>query len=91
MNTENDYITIGTSMAQALQDIIDEACAAENCQTTTQPCKTHAPDLAELVNEWEIIYSNANIGWQKEIINTKADDDRFIDTLGLTHLTPQAG
>jgi hypothetical protein len=91
MNTENDYITIGTKMAQALQDIIDETCAAENCQPTTERCKIHATDLTELVDEWETIYSNANIGWQKQIINTKADDDKFIDTLGLTHLTPQAG
>ena len=90
MNTENDYINIGTKMAQALQDVIDDTCATENCQPTTERCEIHAPDLTELVDEWETIYSNANIGWQKQIINTKADDDKFIDTLGLTHLTPQA-
>lgn len=90
MNTENDYITIGTKMAQALQDVIDETCAAENCQTKTERCPTHAPDLTELLDEWELLYTKANIGRQKQIINTKADDDRFIDTLGLRHLTPQA-
>ena len=90
MNTQNDYIAIGTKMAQALQDAIDETCAAENCQTKTERCPTHAPDLTELIDEWERIYSNANTGWQKQNINTKADDDRFIDTLGLRHLTPQA-
>ena len=90
MNTAQDYIAIGSKMAQALQDIIGETCLSEGCTTKTERCPTHATDLAELVDEWEKIYSHTNIGGQKQTINTQADDNRFIETLGLTHLTPQA-
>jgi len=89
--TEHAYIQIGSKMAQALRDIIDETCLSENCQATTELCPTHAPDLAALVDEWEQIYRASNHTWQKQITNTEADDSSFIKSLGLNHLAPQAG
>ncbi|MEZ0147994.1 MAG: hypothetical protein AB9Q19_01540 [Candidatus Reddybacter sp.] len=91
MNTEQNYIEAGSKMAQALQDIIGETCQAENCQTSAERCPVHALDLAALVDEWEALYRTSNDAWQKQIINTEADDSRFIKSLGLNHLTPQAG
>ena len=61
MNNEQDYIETGSKMAQALQDIIDETCKAENCQTQTERCSMHAPDLTALVDEWEQLYSRTCI------------------------------
>ena len=90
MNNEQDYIATGSKMAQALQDIIGETCKAENCKTAAERCPTHAPDLTELVDEWEQLYSQSNLGWQQQIKHTEGDDSSFIASLGLTHLTPQA-
>ena len=48
MNTQNDYIAIGTKMAQALQDVIDETCAAENC------CDDVDPDALPIASQQEL-------------------------------------
>ena len=90
MNNENDYIDTGSKMAQALQDIIDDTCKAENCKIQTERCPTHAPDLTSLVDEWELLYSQSALGPQQQTQNTELDDSSFIASLGLAHLVPQA-
>ena len=91
MNNEQDYIETGSKMAQALQDIIDDTCEADNCKIQTERCPTHAPDLTALVDEWEQLYSRSALGPQQQTQNAELDDGSFIASLGLTHLTPQAG
>lgn len=77
-NTEHDYLEIGSKMAQALQDIIGETCAAENCPTTAESCRTHATDLGALVDEWEALYSQSDLEWQKRVMG---DGTSLISTL----------
>ena len=81
MNIEHDYIAIGSKMAQALQDIIDETCQAENCQTQTERCPDHAPDIAALVDEWEQLYSQSGLAWKNQIQDTDGDESSFIASL----------
>ena len=59
MNTEQNYTDIGSKMAQTLQDIVDETCAAEGCQTKAERCPSHAPDITALLDEWELVLSEA--------------------------------
>ena len=81
MNTEHDYIATGSKMAQALQDIIDETCNAENCKTLTERCPIHAPDLAALVDEWEQLYSQSGLAWKNQIQETDGDESSLIASL----------
>ena len=81
MNIEHDYIAIGSKMAQALQDIIDETCQAENCQTQAERCPAHAPDIAALVDEWEQLYSQSGLAWKNQIQETDGDEISLIASL----------
>jgi hypothetical protein len=52
---------------------------------------THIAELFALATDLSRALEIALTEKSRSEQNTKADDDKFIDTLGLTHLTPQAG
>ncbi len=56
--TQEEFIDIGSRMAQELQDFITDAEKAG--------CKNPLPGTKSLIDEWENIYSRAN-NWQQDI------------------------
>ena len=56
--TQDEFIDIGSRMAQELQDCIADAEAAG--------CENPFPGMKELIDEWEAIYARANT-WKSDI------------------------
>ena len=69
--TEDEFIDIGSRMAQELQDFVDEAETASGDENSLS-C------VRELIDEWEAVYKRTGLGWQSAVVN-----DESIETTGL--------
>ena len=61
--TTDDYLCIGTRMAQELQEFIDEA---EACVTAEEYANT-LPGVKALIAEWDEIVKRSGLDWRQQI------------------------
>ena len=66
---EDELIEIGTSMAQALLEIVEDAEEAG--------CENPMPGIKALIDEWEEIFKRTQSGWQFQLQDEIEDEHKW--------------